>query len=53
MCKAAQQKLRFALYGQVGNVFNEKVFTKTGVQPNTFFANTFSLNTLPTWPYNA
>ena len=31
-CKAAQQKLRYALYGQVGNVFNEKVFTKTGVQ---------------------
>ena len=22
------------LYGQVGNVFNEKVFTKTGVQPS-------------------
>ena len=27
-------KLRYALYGQVGNVFNEKVFTKTGVQPS-------------------
>ena len=34
MSKAAQQKLRYALYGQVGNVFNEKVFTKTGVQPS-------------------
>ena len=32
--KAAQQKLRYALYGQVGNLFNEKVFTKTGVQPS-------------------
>ena len=32
MSKAAQQKLCYALYGQVGNVFNEKVFTKTGVQ---------------------
>ena len=32
MSKATQQKLRYALYGQVGNVFNEKVFTKTGVQ---------------------
>ena len=31
MSKAAQQKLRYALYGQVGNLFNEKVFTKTGV----------------------
>ena len=26
--------MRYALYGQVGNVFNEKVFTKTGVQPS-------------------
>ena len=34
MSKAAQQKLRYALYGQVGNVFNKKVFTKTGVQPS-------------------
>ena len=34
MSKAAQQKLRYALYGQVGNLFNEKVFTKTGVQPS-------------------
>ena len=34
MSKAAQQKLRYALYGQVGIVFNEKVFTKTGVQPS-------------------
>jgi len=28
MSKSAQQKLRYALYGQVGNLFNEKVFTK-------------------------
>jgi hypothetical protein len=34
MSKSAQQKLRYALYGQVGNLFNEKVFTKTGVQPS-------------------
>ena len=34
LSKAAQQKLRYALYGQVGIVFNEKVFTKTGVQPS-------------------
>ena len=34
MSKAAQQKLRYALYSKVGNVFNEKVFTKTGVQPS-------------------
>ena len=34
MSKAAQQKLRYALYGQVSNLFNEKVFTKTGVQPS-------------------
>ena len=34
MSKAAQQKLSYALYSQVGNVFNEKVFTKTGVQPS-------------------
>ena len=34
MSKAAQQKLRYALYGQVGNLFNEKVFTKSGVQPS-------------------
>ena len=32
MSKAAQQKMRYALYSKVGNVFNEKVFTKTGVQ---------------------
>ena len=32
MSKSAQQKLRYALYGQVGNLFNEKVVTKTGVQ---------------------
>ena len=32
MSKAAQQKLSYALYSQVGNVFNEKVFAKTGVQ---------------------
>ena len=34
MAKAAQQKLRYALYGQVSNLFNEKVFTKNGVQPS-------------------
>jgi len=34
MSQSAQQKLRYALYGQVGNLFNEKVFTKTGVQPS-------------------
>ena len=34
MSKAAQQKLRYALYGQIGNLFNKKVFTKTGVQPS-------------------
>ena len=34
MSKAAQQKLRYALYGQVSNLFNEKVFTKNGVQPS-------------------
>ena len=32
MSKAAQQKLHYALYGQVGNLFNEKVFTMTGVK---------------------
>ena len=34
MAKAAQQKLRYVLYGQVSNLFNEKVFTKNGVQPS-------------------
>ena len=34
MSKAAQQKLRYAWYGQVGNLFNERVVTKTGVQPS-------------------
>jgi len=37
MSKAAQQKLRYALYGQPGqvsNLFNEKVFTKNGAQPS-------------------
>ena len=34
MSKAAQQKLRYNLYGAVGNLFNERVFTKSGVQPN-------------------
>ena len=34
MSKAAQQELRYALYVQVVNLFNEKVFTKTGVQPS-------------------
>ena len=32
MSKAAQQKLHYALYCQVSNVFYEMVFTKTGVQ---------------------
>ena len=34
MSKAAQHKLRYALYGQVGSPFHEKVFTKTGAQPS-------------------
>ena len=34
MSKSARQKMRYALYGQVGNMFNEQVFTKTGVQPS-------------------
>jgi hypothetical protein len=34
MAKAAQQKLRYNMYGAVGNLFNERVFTKAGVQPN-------------------
>ena len=33
MSKAALQKLRYNLYGAVGNLFNERVFTKAGVQP--------------------
>ena len=33
MSKAALQKLRYNLYGAVGNLFNERVFTKPGVQP--------------------
>ena len=31
-CLRQLTELSYALYGQVGNVFNEKVFTKTGVQ---------------------
>ena len=34
MSKTAQQELCYALYCQVSNEFNEKVFTKTGVQPS-------------------
>ena len=34
MTKAAQQKLRYNMYGAVGNLFNERVFTKIGSQPN-------------------
>ena len=34
MAKAAQQKLRYNLYGAVGNLYNERVFTKNGVQPD-------------------
>ena len=33
MSKAAVQKLRYNMYGAVGNLFNERVFTKSGVQP--------------------
>jgi hypothetical protein len=33
MSKAALQKLRYNLYGAVGNLFNERVFTKPEVQP--------------------
>ena len=34
MSKAAQQKLRYAVNGQISNLIHEKVFTKTGVQPS-------------------
>ena len=33
MSKAALQKLCYNLYGAVGNLFNERVFTRRGVQP--------------------
>ena len=31
-CMSKAEAALYALHGQVGNVFNEKVFTKTGVQ---------------------
>ena len=34
MTRAAQQKLLYALVGQVSNVFNKKVFMKSGSHPS-------------------
>ena len=34
LSKAAQQKLRYNMYGTVANLFNRFVFTNSGVQPN-------------------
>ena len=33
MARAAQQRIRYTLYGLVNNHFNERVFTGSGVQP--------------------
>ena len=46
MSKAALQKLRYNLYGTVGNIFNERVFTKPGVQPNELVKRYLGLNGL-------